>query len=62
MGPAQQRFEQAREEWHHQWQLASRGRYRIRVHTYLRGDISRERLTELLRACEEKRRTNAWRC
>jgi beta-lactamase regulating signal transducer with metallopeptidase domain len=54
MGPAQRRFEQAREEWHRQWQLASRGRYRIRIHTYLQGYVSRERLTELLRACEGK--------
>jgi hypothetical protein len=54
MSPALGQFERIREEWHRQWLLASRGRYRIRIHTYLRGDVSRERLTKLLSSCEGK--------
>jgi beta-lactamase regulating signal transducer with metallopeptidase domain/peroxiredoxin len=54
MSAAQQRFEKVRELWHDQYLLCSRGRYRIRNHSYLRGDVPLDRLQQLLASCEGK--------
>jgi beta-lactamase regulating signal transducer with metallopeptidase domain/peroxiredoxin/protocatechuate 3,4-dioxygenase beta subunit len=52
MSEAQQKFEALRETWHRQWQLCSRGRYRVRLNNFLRDNVPRDRLIALVKSCE----------